>query len=99
MSTLDELEDRARTYSRRYPVGSPCRYWEGKRTGPGVPSTIRSRFWVLGHGEIVCQVEGAYGGVPLAMLQLENLGTNKLQVEGCRFRCISREMMQERRMR
>lgn len=76
MNALDELEDRARTYSRRYPVGSPCRYWQGVQKGPGTLSTIRSRFWVLGTGEIVCQVEGAYGGVPLPMLKLENLGAD-----------------------
>ena len=48
-------------FNDRVPVGASVAYWPGFRIGEGVPSTTRSRAWLLGDHTPVVMVEG-YGG-------------------------------------
>ena len=61
-----ETEDE---WNRRYPVGTPVRYWTGVRTGPGRESTTRSPAWTLGSGTVVASVEGYTGGIALTHME------------------------------
>ena len=53
-------------------IGTPVIYWSiikdnGKKIGPK-KTKITSDVWTLGHGDIVCKVEGVSGGVLISHL-------------------------------
>ncbi len=47
--------------TRRYPPGTPCRYWPGAREGEGYPGKIRSAYLVTQDGLIAVFVESYPG--------------------------------------
>jgi len=54
-------------------VGAPVTYWgvikeNGEKYDP-LETVITSDAWQLGHGEIVCKVEGVSGGVLISHLE------------------------------
>ena len=73
MSKADHVEALSGIVSsltRRFPLGSPCRYWPGDKQGSGLQSRIRSAFGVLNQNKVVVWVEGHRGCVALDQLEL-----------------------------
>ncbi|MBT8454170.1 MAG: hypothetical protein KJO40_19560 [Deltaproteobacteria bacterium] len=52
-------------------VGTPIRYWPGRREGPGKLSRTRSPAWELGDGSPVVSVEGHAGGIALTHVEVD----------------------------
>lgn len=55
-------------------IGTPVTYWkiikhDGRKLLP-IETKITSESWKLGHGEVVCKVEGISGGVSIRHLDL-----------------------------
>jgi hypothetical protein len=57
------LADEADRLNTLHSVGSTCRYWLGKREGPGKASRTRSRFEVIGGHSVMVWLEGTAGAI------------------------------------
>ena len=59
-------------FSKRYPVGTACRYYPIAGDSEHRKTTIRSEAWALGHGAAVVKVDGIRGGVDINHLVMED---------------------------
>ena len=53
-------------FSKKYPVGTPVRYFPISTRPDLVPTVIRSEPWELGGGQVVVKIAGRPGGVSIA---------------------------------
>jgi len=63
-------QDRADTFNRDHPHGTPVRYWPGARVGEGRPSTVRGTAWVMPSGDAVVCVQDCAGGIALTHVEV-----------------------------
>ena len=53
----------ARDFNKRFPVGTPVRYYHIRGVDEFVETVTRSEAWPLGHGAVVVKIMGKTGGV------------------------------------
>lgn len=71
-----ELSKRAEDLTRRYPPGTPCRFWPGVREGPGRQGVIRSSWAVLSGQDIVVWIEDYPGCIAATHVECEEVYGN-----------------------
>ena len=60
----------AKEFNRKYPVGSPVRYYPIAGEPEFEETTTRSEAWTLGSGHVVVKIVGRAGGVSINHIEL-----------------------------
>jgi hypothetical protein len=63
----------AESFNRRFPIGTPVRYWAVLPQHPSVPpkdTKTRSAAWEVANGRPIVMIEGLSGGVALSHIEI-----------------------------